>query len=399
MNELSADRVVHEIPVFSECVIGFRAWGADGNQQLWPMTRHRRPWVPGINTARCECRTSSSLRFEWTWQDGRRVLEPAAAHEAPDEECSCGLYSLRRPRREWFVRPELSVPPRVIGAVASWGRMQVHDSGFRAEHACVIAIARHHAAAREAVQELARIASRYRVELVFVDELKDAAARYGSPLPELLGATVSAPKPAATTAGVIIRAPDLAPDDVSRSAVPGRTRAWGLIDPLTRPHRTASFRVRAAFLALECCVALAFLTLAVLSYRSTATSSYVQRHGIRTAGYIEAVHHQTCGTPYEPASCIQTSLTVRLTRSVHGVRRLQIDYGRYVAAPANRRVIVRVDPQDPHYGELANQPRTSAVIWIVAAILAAAVITVAVLDGAALLRKRRRHRERARGLA
>lgn len=392
MSELSAVGSGREVPVFSECVIGFRAWGADGNQELWPATRRRRPWVPGINTARCECRTSSSLQFEWSWQEGRRVIEPTPEHEAPDEECSCGLYSLRRPRREWFARPELSVPPQVVGAVASWGRMQVHPSGFRAEHACVVALARHPNAPPEAVHELARIASRYRVELVSVDQLEEVASRYGAPLPDTLTALANASEPAAIPAGAVTHAPDLAPDDVPRPVASDRPRAWGLIDPLARPHRTAGFRARAAFLALECCVALAFVILSLLSYRSASTTSYVQRHGIRTAGYIEAVHHQACGTPYQSASCIETSFTVRLVRPVHGVDRLQINYGRYVAAPADRRVIVRVDPQDPHYGELAAQPRTSAVIPIISGILAAVVITVAALDGASLLRKRHHHR-------
>lgn len=318
------------------------------------------------------------------------MLEPAPAHEAPDDECTCGLYSMRRPRQEWLNRPELTVPPRVVGAVASWGRMQVHPSGFRAEHACVIAIGCHPGAAREAVEELARIAARYRVELVSLDELEGAAARYGAPLPETIHATASEPEPA--TANVVPRAPDLTPDDVPRPSALSPSRGWGLIDPLARPLRATGLRARLAFLAVECCVALAFVVLALLSYRSASATSYVQRHGVRATGYIESVHHQTCGTPYEPTSCVGTRFTVRLTRPVHGVRVLEINYGRYVPTPADRRVGVRVDPRHPNYGELATQPGTSPIIWILAAILAAVVTAATVLDIGALLRTRHRHR-------
>jgi hypothetical protein len=322
------------------------------------------------------------------------VLEPAPAHPAPDQECECGLYSLRRPRPQWVARRDLTVPPRVVGAVASWGRLQVHPGGFRAEHACVVAIARHPDAPREAVQELTRIASRYRVELVLLDELEEAAAAYGSRLPDTLHETARTPEPTATPAAhAMPRAPDLDPDDVPQPHAPARPRGLGLIDPLARPHRTASLRARAAFFAFECCVALAFIALALLSYRSASTTSYVQRHGIQAAGHIAAVHRQACA-PYR-SDCIETTFTVTLTTPVKGVRRFQINYGRNVATPTNRRVEVRVDPRDPHYAELERQPRTSAGIWIGATILAAVIIAATALDGAAVLRKRRHHRRLA----
>ena len=74
--------------------------------------------------------------------------------------------------------------PRVIGAVASWGALHVHDDGFRAEHACVVSLAYHAAARPEALAVLERIARRYRVDLVPLDELEEAASRHGTPLPD-----------------------------------------------------------------------------------------------------------------------------------------------------------------------------------------------------------------------
>lgn len=173
-----------DVPTFSECVVGFRAWRADTENRLWPLHSTRRPWSPGVNTARCNCGTSNSLRFEWAWHEGRRVLEPAPEHEAPDSDCVCGLYSLRHPRKAWFDTPAWNASRHVVGAVASWGHIQVHSAGLRAEHACVVSLAYHPDTAPDGLQALERIAERYRVELVPLVELELAASRHGTPLPE-----------------------------------------------------------------------------------------------------------------------------------------------------------------------------------------------------------------------
>jgi hypothetical protein len=173
-----------EVPFFSECVIGYRAWRADARDQLWPISARRRPWLPGINTARCNCGSWNSLRFEWSLYEGRRILEPAPEHPAPAQGCECGLYSWRRPRESWQLDPSRSSPPRVVGAVASWGALQVHAAGFRAEHACIVTLAHHADARPAALLALERIARRYRVELVPLDDLEEAASQHGTPIPD-----------------------------------------------------------------------------------------------------------------------------------------------------------------------------------------------------------------------
>jgi hypothetical protein len=207
-----------EIPTFSECVIGYRVWGADAERQLWPLYSTRRPWLPGLNTARCNCRTSNSLRFEWFWHEGRRVLEPVPDHAAPDPDCECGLYSWRRPDRSWFTQLYLSAPPRVVGAVASWGHIQVHGRGFRAEHACVVTLAYHEEMRAVGRAALQRIADRYRVELVPMRELEQAASRHGSPLPDTLRPPdpVPVPEQEPPAHDEVKRAPDASPDDLPR---------------------------------------------------------------------------------------------------------------------------------------------------------------------------------------
>jgi hypothetical protein len=101
MSDTAMAREPEDVPTFIECVIGYRAWHADVEDQLWPLHSGRWPWLPGVNTAHCNCGSWRSLRFEWLWHEGRRVLAPAPEHLAPDPGCTCGLYSWRRPRRAW----------------------------------------------------------------------------------------------------------------------------------------------------------------------------------------------------------------------------------------------------------------------------------------------------------
>jgi hypothetical protein len=199
---MSTTVAASDAPLFAECVIGYRAWEADTHDRLWPISARRRPWLPGINTARCNCRSNwPSLRFEWSTFDGRRVLEPAPGHAAPFQGCDCGLYSWRRPKERWRERPLRSSPRRVVGAIASWGAVQVHNDGFRAEHACVVTLAYHPRLQPEAHAVLERIARRYRVDLVTIDELEQAASRHGTPLaddvrPQAAGPVTSDLRPA-----------------------------------------------------------------------------------------------------------------------------------------------------------------------------------------------------------
>ena len=202
-----------ELPTFSECVVGFRGWHADDESRLWPLHSGRRPWLPGVNTARCNCASHDSLKFSWSLVDGRRVLEREPEHAAPDPGCVCGLYSLRRPPKSWArARPGL-----VIGAVACWGRLQVHARGFRAEHACVVALAHRPGTSEDRLGFLRDVAARYRVELVPLSELEEAASEHGTPLPDALrpereSAMPDAdPSPAAHARG---RAPDASVEEV-----------------------------------------------------------------------------------------------------------------------------------------------------------------------------------------
>jgi hypothetical protein len=226
-----------EPPLFSECVIGYREWVADEQLRLWPIAVKRRPWTPGINTARCNCDNRSSRRFVWAVWEGKRVLEPAPEHDAPQAECDCGLYSWRRPKREWFSSGQSDT---VIGAVASWGLLQVHRDGFRAEHACVVTLAFRPGTNAETMAKLEQIARLYRVDLVPLDELEQSASRHGTPIPDTF-----APREAGTA--YTETQPNAEPSDTSEArrepAPPTADRGSSLsaeAAPTARPARRDS---------------------------------------------------------------------------------------------------------------------------------------------------------------
>jgi glycine cleavage system H lipoate-binding protein len=92
----------------------------------------------------------------------------------------CGLYALTDPgdRRLDFRADQ------AVGAIAAWGELEVHRTGFRAQHACVTALALPDRAGYEQREALARAAERYGVPLVAADRLSDEALRHGAPLPD-----------------------------------------------------------------------------------------------------------------------------------------------------------------------------------------------------------------------
>jgi hypothetical protein len=213
---------VSAVPTYSQCVLGYRAWDADAEGRLWPISDGRRPWVPGINAARCNCDVTSSLRLEWSTWEGRRRLEPAPKHDAPAADCECGLYSWRRPRQAWSDARASATPPRVVGAVASWGLLHVHDAGFRAEYACVVTLAHRADIDAPSFAALAAIARSYRADLVPLAMLEQAAAEHGAALADHVRPTPT-PAPAPTPHFEELRppaavgpAPDARPEDLGR---------------------------------------------------------------------------------------------------------------------------------------------------------------------------------------
>lgn len=148
-------------PDFIEPVIGYRAWRVDRDARLGAWTG-RTAWTSGVNRARCLAVPLGGLR--------------PPRHPAPDPDCMCGLYALNDRGDARLALGD------VWGAIAAWGSVQVHRTGFRAELACVVALAADEAADAERRWRLEAVARAYGVPLVPAGELEAAALVHGSPL-------------------------------------------------------------------------------------------------------------------------------------------------------------------------------------------------------------------------
>jgi hypothetical protein len=106
-------------------IVGYRGWSV-GMGQLWsPMALARVPW-PKQGPLRARC-----------LKDGipnpfRAQAHHPERHDAPQPDCSCGIYAMREP---WDIEAVPVTPPWgvVIGKVHGWGRVLVGTKGWRAE--------------------------------------------------------------------------------------------------------------------------------------------------------------------------------------------------------------------------------------------------------------------------
>jgi hypothetical protein len=168
-----------ELPTFSQCVIGYRRWMLDVLGQLRPIAMQDPTlWTPGINEARCLV--------------GLLVVRgQRSPHEAPGFDCGCGLYGwheltsiTNRPDAGRFAEEDMqlrSIP--VIGAIAAFGRLEVHATGFRAQYAGVVALAWQLGMSPRVRGIVQRVADEYGVACVALADLEREASRHGSSLP------------------------------------------------------------------------------------------------------------------------------------------------------------------------------------------------------------------------
>jgi hypothetical protein len=142
-------------PDFAEPVVGFRAWRVDAGVLVPWSAGAAGAWEPGVNTARCLHRR----------------------HAAPATTCSCGLYALASAEDD-RLRPH----HEAVGAIVAWGDVELHRTGFRAEHAAIVALALPDDCPARHADDLRAAAVRYGVPLVPPDQLVAAACEHGRPI-------------------------------------------------------------------------------------------------------------------------------------------------------------------------------------------------------------------------
>jgi hypothetical protein len=176
-------------PDLIRAVIGFRQWRLRGDE-LWSLRAEDR-WERGVQTAHC-------------------LSEGAHDGPAPNHNCTCGFYA-------WYAPPprtaSTATPDLLGGAVALWGRIELHAQGMRAERAMVVALAlpfswgskRRHILAAAAALEVPAVAAR---------RLKAAALEHGELIPKAM------------------RPPDLTPNKRAAPGEPAPARLYAVSDGL-----------------------------------------------------------------------------------------------------------------------------------------------------------------------
>lgn len=141
----------------AEPLIGFRAWHVTRDGQLVPWSASGAgAWVAGVNTAVCLARPG------------------VRGHVAPVRRCSCGLYALMNSRDH-----RLQPLTQAVGAIVAWGDVELHETGFRAQSALIVALAVPAGCDAAHRQRLERAATYYGVPLVPLDALAAVAQEFG----------------------------------------------------------------------------------------------------------------------------------------------------------------------------------------------------------------------------
>lgn len=164
-------------PDVAEPLIGYRAWHVEGGRLLPATQTQAGPWKRGVNSARCV-----------TWRASRGGGK--MAHQPPAAGCTCGLYALRSPRSGQLRRAGLP-----YGAIAAWGDVEVHHSGFRAQHACVVALALSPSLPASTRREIERAADFYGVPALAPGLLEMEACQHGRPLSDELASGTTPQRP------------------------------------------------------------------------------------------------------------------------------------------------------------------------------------------------------------
>jgi hypothetical protein len=149
-----------ELEPVAAAYVGFRHWHVE-HGRLFSIGRHP------LDDVDCPSGAGAFGRIEWP-VSGLTAL-PCRDGPAPTLDCSCGVYAtsdLRDPGAAWRSGPHYA--RHVIGAVALWGRVVEHETGYRAQHARPIALLEGYGAWR--------VADAYGVPLLSADELVVFAA-------------------------------------------------------------------------------------------------------------------------------------------------------------------------------------------------------------------------------
>ena len=153
-----------QTPDLIEPVVAFRSWRlVDGDL--------RSVYLPFFWTSREV--SATCMHADSPDADAPRTAPPG--HAAPDRGCTCGVYA--------YYRPDLNFPTvdyrGVSGIVSLWGTIELHAEGMRAQHARIEALALYSRWTTGQLDAVREVAADLGVDLVDLDDMEQAAPRYG----------------------------------------------------------------------------------------------------------------------------------------------------------------------------------------------------------------------------
>lgn len=182
-------------PDLTKKVIGFRRWSPTDDGALSSQAMSA-VWGRGANKARCQ---SNPYTLYWTFGSSSHTPPKPRCKVAPGPCGDCGLYALHECPSEIAQSqgPFASECAQIVGAVAAWGKVDVHRDGFRAEYAEVVALGYCELWPASWVERVERSARAYDVPHLPGKELEQYALMLGERVPESLYPPKEQPKPAA----------------------------------------------------------------------------------------------------------------------------------------------------------------------------------------------------------
>jgi len=102
------------------------------------------PWTPGTNKAVCY----DQEKLERTWPlfdqySGQPYHAINRNHQAPEPQCECGFYAWHQPsttESDSGLLTSITGRLYLTGSILGRGRVEIHESGFRAEEVTLLAL-------------------------------------------------------------------------------------------------------------------------------------------------------------------------------------------------------------------------------------------------------------------
>ena len=125
MSQAGPEPLAAEAPLIPGRIYGLRTWRVrwSAGRPVLSGVFQSAPWADALEPTRARCRGRGGERSK---------------HRAPAPDCRCGIYAMHPAQiGEWFemTRRPFDWGPSVHGIVEAWGRVELHEDGFRAEYA------------------------------------------------------------------------------------------------------------------------------------------------------------------------------------------------------------------------------------------------------------------------